>query len=269
MIMHLALPQEPKDCQIRVMLKHYGETIASIRDHLGLTQEDVAAKSGLSVRMVAKAEGTAHPFAKKKLRMSSYMGIASALGLSKRQMDDAWGYNSESLGKSVIDRVTDERGRPYTSPDVDASRRDRHDIGITIPFHTQTSAGRGIDYQLGVMADKFLPSSLLPHPEWGPGAFVVAGDSMSPYFNPGDILIIAERLQDVRTNDILIVCMKTGEHTVKKLRIINENTWQLVPINPAHEATTIHRDEIDWYVPVMVRIEPIYTRRQIPWDEDA
>jgi phage repressor protein C with HTH and peptisase S24 domain len=155
---------------------------------------------------------------------------------------------------------------PFTVPNVNASRIDRHKAGLTIPVHTKVPAGTGVDYQFGIMSDRFLPGSLLPHPEWGPGAFLVTGDSMSPYLQPGDTLIVASRLQEVRTGDIVIVGFRDGTHTVKRLGEMTAATWELVPSNPNHQRAVVKRDTIEWFVPVMVRIEPMYLRREVPWE---
>jgi SOS-response transcriptional repressor LexA len=207
-------------------------------------------------------------------RGEAFARLAAYLGMTPEFLDRALrelaGLAPTSLERAQAVAKAQEKPpskpkRPYTTPDVDASRVDRYAAGINIPVHTRVSAGGPVDYQFGIMPDRFLPSSLLPHPEWGPGAFVVTGDSMSPYIHAGDILIIAERLQEVRTGDILIVGFTSGEHTVKKLRILDDQTWELIPINPNHERTIVKRADIEWYVPVMVRIEPIYQRREVPW----
>jgi SOS-response transcriptional repressor LexA/transcriptional regulator with XRE-family HTH domain len=159
--------------------------------------------------------------------------------------------------------------RPYTITDADASRAEPGMIGHNIPLRTLVAAGPGGDHADRIFADKYLPSALVPHPEWGLGAFQVTGDSMAPYFLEGDIVIIGERLKRVRTGDILIVGFKNGEHTVKKLRVIDEDTWELQPVNPNHPTMRVKvEEEVSWYTPVLARIEPIWRRRAVPWEKD-
>lgn len=70
------------------------------------------------------------------------------------------------------------RGRPYERYDVDASRADPHAIGHTIKVRTNTPAGEPVEYYDNIYADKYLPSSIVPHPEWGLAAMAVDGESI-------------------------------------------------------------------------------------------
>jgi phage repressor protein C with HTH and peptisase S24 domain len=159
--------------------------------------------------------------------------------------------------------------RPYISHYEDASRQDPHSISHTIPLRTKTAAGPASDYQDGIFADRFLPSALIPRPDWAPAAMVIAGDSMAPRFMPGDFIFVGERLQRVRTGDIVVVGFAGGEHTVKNLRIVDDATWELIPTNPAHPTQRVKRSEVEWFAPVLGHFSPLWTRREVPWDADG
>lgn len=161
------------------------------------------------------------------------------------------------------------RERPYTTTDADASRADPSTIKHNIPLRSLASAGPGTDHQDRIFADRYLPSALVPHPEWSLGAFEVTGDSMSPYLSAGDVVIIGERLQNVRTDDIIIAGFKNGEHTLKKLRVVDADTWDLIALNAKYGTMRVKVEELAWWVPVLGRWEPIWRRRQIPWEKDV
>jgi phage repressor protein C with HTH and peptisase S24 domain len=174
--------------------------------------------------------------------------------------------------EAALDRGTKQARKNQHAPtphDIDPSKYTPFEAGHTIPVRTKVRAGPPMDYQEGIFADRFLPFALGPRAEWRPSGFVIEGDSMAPYFKPGDIVIVGSALHRVRTGDIVVVGFTTGDHTVKKVRVIDENTWELIPVNPDHERETVTRDRIAWFAPVLGRWEPIWTRRETPWDEDA
>lgn len=138
-------------------------------------------------------------------------------------------------------------------------------VRTTPEQHAEIREAEAEAYDQGIHTDKYLPSALLPHPEWRPAAFTVTDASMSPRFNSGDILILADALTDVRTDDILLIGLKVGVSALRQIRIIDAENWELRPLDPRHTSTTIKRDQIEWFAPVMVRIEPLYLRRGTPW----
>jgi SOS-response transcriptional repressor LexA len=92
---------------------------------------------------------------------------------------------------------------------------------------------------------------------------------MLPYFREGDVLIVGERLRRVREGDIVVAGFHSGEHTVKRVHIVDEATWELQPVNPAYPVQRVKPEEdLAWYAPVLVRVEPIYRRRSVPWEKD-
>jgi SOS-response transcriptional repressor LexA len=174
-----------------------------------------------------------------------------------------------------IDPSSGEKPRipfPWNPPDylADASRKDRLETGLGIPLRTFVEGGNAVQYFDNVLTDKYLPTALIPRPEWGVSAFQVKGDSMAPRIMPGDIVFIGERLQNVRNGDIVVVALKTGGLTVKNLKILDAENWELVPTNPAHPSMKVNlENDVDWFVPVLGWFCPHYTRREVPWERDG
>lgn len=66
---------------VALMIHHRWTAIRSWREHLNLTQEEVAARIGISQSAYAQQESS------KRLRPMSLERIAAALGLSVEQLD--------------------------------------------------------------------------------------------------------------------------------------------------------------------------------------
>ncbi len=214
-----------------------------------MTQEDLATSLGQSYRWVVAHEAKAVFSQAPKMHPKLVLKAASVLGVSPET------FRGEAQSE-----------KPYVSTDADASRADPHGIGHAIKVRSHTPAGEAVEYFDGIYSDKYLPSSIVPHPEWGLGAMVVDGDSMLPHIRPGDIIIIAERLQDVRDDDLLVIGFTGGGHTLKRLRVIDGQTWELIPSNPEHRIEQVKRERVAWYAPVVARIDPMFRRRRPPWE---
>lgn len=76
-------------------------------------------------------------------------------------------------------------------------------------------------------------------------ALEIAGDSMEPVYRAGDI-VIAQPGAAVRRGDRVVVRTSGGEVTAKLLGRRNEQSVELISLNPAHPARTLPAAEIDW-----------------------
>lgn len=238
-----------------------GEEIRRRRVALGWSQSALAHAAGASIRRntVGRIE-----------RGEVQDPHDSTVSLVRAALDRGEGELQQALnGTGDGEEIASASRRPYFVNDADASRADPLAIGHNIPFTTRADAGGGMDYQRGIYADRYLPSALVPHAHWKPAAYVVTGDSMLPKFQPGDVLIVGHQLQGVRTDDYAVVGFKNGEHTFKRIRVIDEDTWELIPLNTEdYKPRVVKRhEEVEWVAPVLGRWEPIYQRRSVPWEE--
>jgi len=91
-----------------------------------------------------------------------------------------------------------------------------------------------------------------------PQAFAarVTGDSMSPKYNTGDIVIFSPNRQ-ARPGQDVFVRFETGATTFKRFYLDDEATLRLQPINNAYPARTVPRREVTGLWPAVYRIEQI------------
>lgn len=76
-------------------------------------------------------------------------------------------------------------------------------------------------------------------------ALEIAGDSMEPMYRAGDIVIVQPGAA-VRRGDRVVVRTRAGEVMAKILGRRNEQTIELVSLNPAHAPRELAAAEIDW-----------------------
>ncbi|MET0182771.1 MAG: helix-turn-helix transcriptional regulator [Caulobacterales bacterium] len=76
-------------------------------------------------------------------------------------------------------------------------------------------------------------------------ALEIAGDSMEPVYRDGDTVIV-EPGATVRKNDRVVVRTKAGEVLAKKLGRRNDQSIELISLNPNYPPRTLPAAEIDW-----------------------
>ncbi len=76
-------------------------------------------------------------------------------------------------------------------------------------------------------------------------ALEIAGDSMEPMYRTGDIVIVQPGV-DVRRGDRIVVRTRAGEVMAKVLGRRNEQTIELLSLNPAHEPRELPAADVDW-----------------------
>jgi SOS-response transcriptional repressor LexA len=127
-----------------------------------------------------------------------------------------------------------------------------------IPEIGAVPAGSFLDTDIKLLADRALPPSLYPYPEEYPAIIRARGDSMAPLINDGDAVVIARKFwREPKSGDIVVVTRaQDDDHTIKRLDILDDGSWQLIPRNPDHAPTTVKRDRIraaavvvGWYRP--------------------
>jgi len=81
-------------------------------------------------------------------------------------------------------------------------------------------------------------------------ALEIAGDSMEPTYRAGDIVIVQPGAA-VRRGDRVVVRTSAGEMMAKVLGRRNEQTVELVSVNPAHKPRELAAAEIDWIARIL------------------
>jgi phage repressor protein C with HTH and peptisase S24 domain len=81
-------------------------------------------------------------------------------------------------------------------------------------------------------------------------ALEIAGDSMEPTYRAGDIVIVQPG-GAVRRGDRVVVRTRAGEVMAKVLGRRNEQTVELVSINPAYAARELTVAEVDWIARIL------------------
>jgi phage repressor protein C with HTH and peptisase S24 domain len=81
-------------------------------------------------------------------------------------------------------------------------------------------------------------------------ALEIAGDSMEPVFRAGDI-VIAQPGAAVRRGDRIVVRTTAGEVMAKVLGRRNDQSIELISLNPAYPARTLSAAEIDWVARIL------------------
>jgi phage repressor protein C with HTH and peptisase S24 domain len=76
-------------------------------------------------------------------------------------------------------------------------------------------------------------------------ALEIAGDSMEPVYRAGDI-VIAQPGAAVRRGDRVVIRTTSGEVMAKLLGRRNEQSVELISLNPAYPARMLPSVEIDW-----------------------
>ncbi|MBL8530756.1 MAG: helix-turn-helix transcriptional regulator [Hyphomonadaceae bacterium] len=81
-------------------------------------------------------------------------------------------------------------------------------------------------------------------------ALEIAGDSMEPTYRAGDIVIVQPGAA-VRRGDRVVVRTRAGEVMAKVLGRKNDQSIELVSVNPAYPARQVPAAEIDWIARIL------------------
>jgi phage repressor protein C with HTH and peptisase S24 domain len=81
-------------------------------------------------------------------------------------------------------------------------------------------------------------------------ALEIAGDSMEPMYRAGDVVIVQPG-GAVRRGDRVVVRTRAGEVMAKLLGRRNEQTVELISLNPAHKPRELPAADIDWIARIL------------------
>jgi len=88
----------------------------------------------------------------------------------------------------------------------------------------------------------------IPFPDVGDAsayALEISGDSMSPLYRDGDIVIVSPQA-GIRRGDRVVVKTHNGEVMAKQLVRKTAKTLELESLNPQHESPTLDMSDVDW-----------------------
>lgn len=263
-------------CGVHTLAMKWGtDILARLRRQKGFTQETLAAAIGKSTSWVAKHEAKHDYAAEPNMHPSAEVKLADVLGLSLAQLR---GEEPTPRTRATPEQIRADANKPEPDegrrlPWVDFGEvdpgRNPHNRVNGIPISTNTDAGGGMDYQEEAITDEFLPFTLVPYRRWQPRAYIVKGDSMLRKFVEGDIVVVAPGLEDeIETDDYVVVQLANGDQTFKQVRIVDSETWELIPLNQdGHRPRLVKRSEIVAAAPVVGRWEPIFARRVKNWEK--
>ena len=238
-----------------------------------MTLDQVAATTGISKPYLSNIETgrTPGPPSEGKLEV-----LAKALGWSAGDLLAAadWLRTPESVRKAL--RAADAEGMPRRGDgaiDLDQlvggeMRSEEREIGVRmVPVINRVAAGKpaeytDLDYPAGV-AEEYVPAPDLPGvPVKSAFALRVTGDSMSPEYAEGEILIVGPG--EVRDGEDCVVRLGRGENfstTFKRVFFVRDaegvQRIRLVALNPKYEERVVAAEEVTGVYPVMYRMTAV------------
>lgn len=188
------------------MLELY-RNIRRLRKELGMSQEELAKKTGYSDRSsIAKIEAGNIDLTQTKIKL-----FADVLGTDPVEL----------MGWSDDEDFYEEAS------------------GRTIPIYGRVAAGIPVEAIENIVDYEEIPA----HWAGEYGGLVVAGDSMAPRILDGDYLIV-RRQDDADSGDVVVAFVNGQDATCKKL-IKHKNGITLQPFNPAYEPMFFTNEEIE------------------------
>jgi repressor LexA len=292
-------------------LAELGKRIRRQRQEMDMTLDDLAAATGISKPYLSNIE-TARlvgpPSSDKLAQIEKALAIPS--GELIRRAD--WLRTPESIrllmpetaasalprhnsGAVDLDELLRGRGsaRPTEKPGASAvniptTAEHRYPPLVHIPLINRVAAGSpteftDLDYPVGI-ADAYIPAPMpdaqpdqpeaSPKPEAGMFALRVEGDSMSPQYLPGDIIVLSSIDTPTDGDDCLIRLDEQGNFatTFKRIYFVDAqgnpasyaSHVQLCPLNSRHATRIVARENITSLYPAVWKITP--TPRRTPAD---
>lgn len=222
----------PKVGQDSVMAT-VGEIVARARNNAGMSQDALSARSGMSKTAIQNIETGRS----QKPHAGTLISLARALGF------DTWG--------DVVASVASHNGTPRNKM-------------IPILADIPASFGDGCEVQDAYNheeAEGWLSYAAVPNVQ-DPKAFAlrVRGDSMMPRYHEGELVICSpecfERhgFIDGKRYAIRFRGDQDGETTLKRVRIIDDNTLELIPENDRHPTRRVAQSAIACAARVVARV---------------
>lgn len=194
-----------------------GRRVRDARIALGMSQDDLAKAAGTTQTTVEKIENS------KSTRSRFLPAVFSVLRLPLEELAPS---GATVLGSTIARRV----------PPPVTSTRD-------LPVYSSAEGGPGGTIFSTDPIDYVVRPDPLANVKAGYAMYVV-GDSMSPAFEQGDLILINPSLPYRGGDDVLIYRVEDGAYqaAVKRLRRATPDAWQLEQFNPAKNLSLPRRD---------------------------
>lgn len=208
----------------KAYLKALGQRIKKLRTDRGLTQQELADLCGFSGRStINRLEVGRNDINQNKLRILA-----------------------EALRVDVADIL-------YTGTD------EEHNVTATkIPVLGSVKAGVPLEAITDILGYEEIPKLWTTQGQFF--GLCINGDSMSPYFLDGDIVIVKK--QDNAENGDIVIALVNGNDACCKKYFKNQNGVTLHSLNPVYEPMAFSAEEVDT-LPVQVIGVVVELRRTI------
>lgn len=250
------------------------------REQLGLTQDQVAARAGISKPYLSNIEtGKAKNPPTDKVLAGLEQALSAASGEFRRMahlartpadvraQKESTEAELEKL-KMILRHLVDRSGAESVDPHLlaelklregDGSVGDVFSAGRQVPLINKVTAGYPHDFTDLDYPPRVAEEYVRCPDVHDANAFAarVVGDSMEPTYREGDIVIFAPNTSARDGDDCFIRFAETHETTFKRLYHGPDGRLRLQPLNPAYASQEVEPERLTGLYPAVYRIEKI------------
>lgn len=136
--------------------------------------------------------------------------------------------------------------------DFAALADDAPPLPSTVPLLGLAKAGEdGFFDDAGLPVGEGWDQTELPRPGASRFSLRITGDSMTPLYREGDIVIVDQEATNVRRGDRIVARLATGETVAKELTGLTARTVTLSSINPDYPPRVVPRRDIEWMARIL------------------
>ena len=136
--------------------------------------------------------------------------------------------------------------------DFAALADDAPPLPSTVPLLGLAKAGEdGFFDDAGLPVGEGWDQTELPRPGVSRFSLRITGDSMTPLYREGDIVIVDQEATNVRRGDRIVARLATGETVAKELAGLTARTVTLSSINPDYPPRVVPRRDIEWMARIL------------------
>jgi phage repressor protein C with HTH and peptisase S24 domain len=261
-----------------------GELIRQQRERLALTQDQVAARAGISKPYLSnietgKAKNPPTDGVLERLELGLGFGLNVLRRLAHLERTPADVREAKESAEAELKKLkavlrglmtgdrseTEQAELDSALGGLDLELTDDRSVsealsaGRVVPLINKVAAGyptnfTDLDYPPRV-ADEYVRCPDVSDPQ----AFAarVCGDSMEPKYHEGDIVIFTPNKPAGNGDDVFVRFAQTGDTTFKRLYLDDDGLLRLQPLNPAYPAQRYRGEAITGLWPAGFRIEKL------------